>query len=106
MATQTQTETKTAAQWKAEYRRLLKDSMKQAHALPEYAALEAAWKAYEKARKAGDMDAMDMHDAAMDAATEVYNVAARRLPQHAEMDRIDAMLRKFYTYGHASGVRA
>jgi hypothetical protein len=42
----------------------------------------------------------------MDAATEVYNVAARRLPQHAEMDRIDAMLRKFYTYGHASGVRA
>jgi hypothetical protein len=102
----TQTETKTVAQWKAEYRRLDNESLKQAHALPEYAALETAWKAYEKARKAGDLDAMDMHDAAMDAAHEVYNAAARRLPQHAEMDRIDAMLVQFYTRGYAAGVRA
>jgi hypothetical protein len=102
----TQTETKTAAQWKAEYRRLFNERMEQAHALPEYAALQTAWKAYEKARKAGDLDAMDMHDAAMDAATEIYNAAARRLPQHAELDRIDAMLVKFYTRGHAAGVRA
>ena len=102
----TQTETKTAAQWKREWRRLFKASMKAAHALPEYAALNRMCDEYEAAKKRGDQDAMDSLEVAIDRAHDVYREASRRLPEYAEMQRINAMLRDFNTYGHAAGVRA
>jgi hypothetical protein len=101
----TQTETKTAAQWKREWRRLFKAEMKAAHALPEYIEGTRLVCEYEAAKKRGDLDAMDRLESAVDKARKAYIVASRRLPQHAEMTRITDMLRDFDTYGCAAGVR-
>ncbi len=100
------TQTKTVTQWRREWRRLFKASIAAAHALPEYAALEAAHKAYREARRRMDISGMDELNDMLEAASQTYRAAASRLPHHDEMRRIDAMLREFDTYGHAAGVRA
>ena len=102
----TQTQTRTVTQWRREWRRLFKASVKAAHALPEYAALNRMCDEYEAAKKRGDQDAMDSLEVAIDKAHDAYRTASRCLPEYAEMQRINAMLRDFDTYGCAAGVRA
>lgn len=100
------TQTKTVTQWRREWRRLFKAEMKAARALPEYIEGMRLVREYEAARKRGDLDAMDRLDVAVEKSRKAWIAASRRLPQHAEMDRIQDMLRDFDTYGCAAGVRA
>jgi N-acetylglucosamine kinase-like BadF-type ATPase len=102
----TQTQTRTVTQWRREWRRLFKASMKAAHALPEYAALQDISRQYDRAIESGDEKATMILGKAYQKAHRAYIKASRRLPQDAEMDRIDAMLRNFDTYGCAAGVRS